>query len=223
MALESLQWEDPKEFEHQPEHDLESLFYVLISICTYVEVPGLLRGPIPLEHERSICANEWWSTNDRHVLARLKASQVSNLDREILNRFSPYWNNFHPVIQGLQKAIWKKECIVSNQKNVATHNAFLDILQKARDAYRDQGEVACPFAPIPATNQDNDVNSVSQKRKNKSLDIDSSLKRVKMVPESTDSISRSRPGPSQPRSSQTGAFLPNGYPSTSFQFINYTA
>ena len=167
MALESLQWEDPKEFEHQPEHDLESLFYVLISICTYVEVPGLLRGPIPLEHERSICANEWWSTNDRHVLARLKASQVSNLDREILNRFSPYWNNFHPVIQGLQKAIWKKECIVSNQKNVATHDAFLDILQKARDAYHDQGEVACPFAPIPAMNQDNDVNSVSQKRKNK--------------------------------------------------------
>ncbi len=171
--------------------------------------------------KKSICANEWWSTNDRHVLARMKASQVSNLDQEILNRFSPYWNDFHQVIQGLQKAIWKKECIVSNQKNVASHDAFLDILTKARDAYRDQGEEACPFAPIPVPDPDDDVNSGSQKRKNDSADIDSSLKRVKMITDSTESISQSRPGPSQARSSQTGALLSNGYPSTRFQFINY--
>lgn len=223
MALEALQWEKPEEFEHRPEHDLESLFYVLVTICSYVEAPGCLCGPVALEKEKSICVNEWWSTYDRHVLARLKASQVSNLDKEVLSRFSPYWKDFCPVIQDLQKAIWKKECIVSNQQNVATHDAFLDILKKARDVYRDQEEEACVFAPTP---EDQDVNSISHKRKNKNLNIESSSKRVRTQPENTGSISQSRPGPSRPCSSQTGGIrqLESEYQSgASFQFINYTA
>lgn len=56
MALDALKWEKPNEFSHQPRYDLESLFRVLLAVCTYTAGPGSLRAPIP--QERSICLNE---------------------------------------------------------------------------------------------------------------------------------------------------------------------
>ncbi len=62
MALESLDWDIPEDFTHAPKHDLESLFYVILAICTYVNSPGSLRSHTPIEDERSLCVNEWWAT-----------------------------------------------------------------------------------------------------------------------------------------------------------------
>ncbi|KJA13306.1 hypothetical protein HYPSUDRAFT_113970, partial [Hypholoma sublateritium FD-334 SS-4] len=104
MAVEALNWKDHEKFDHLPQHDLESLFYVLVTVCTYVDAPGYLRNPVPLKTDLSIPANEWWATFDRHTLARVKSSQVGDLDDQILSRLSPYWKDFHPVIRDLQKA-----------------------------------------------------------------------------------------------------------------------
>lgn len=129
MALEALAWKNPTHFSHQPKHDLESLFYDLLTICTYVEEPGHLRSPIPVDGDESICMNDWWTTYDRHLLARWKASQISHL----LSRFPPYWNDLHQAIRELYQAIWEKDGIAIDQRNVATPDAFLNILTKARD------------------------------------------------------------------------------------------
>lgn len=219
MALEALNWKDHTKFDHKPQHDLESLFYVLVTVCTYVDAPGYLRSPVPLKTELSIPANEWWSTFDRRLLARVKSGQVNNLDDQILSRLSPYWKDFHPVLEGLKKAIWGTERVTTTQENAATHDAILNVLKTARDLYRDQNEELCAFAP---TSENEDANSISQKRKNRNLDVGKGgSKRIRT--HSTGSLSRSRPGPSQTRLSQTGAVRQGGYRSQgSIQFIHYT-
>ncbi|KJA21716.1 hypothetical protein HYPSUDRAFT_123415, partial [Hypholoma sublateritium FD-334 SS-4] len=98
MALESLQWEDTADFTHEPRHDLESLFYVILTICTYVDSPGCLRSAIPDEDERSLCLNEWWATLDGNLLARNKASHMTSLEHCVLRRLPPYWHDFHKYL-----------------------------------------------------------------------------------------------------------------------------
>jgi hypothetical protein len=74
---------------------------------------------------------------------------LSSFDYYILDRLPPYWDDFHPVLQGLHAALWPKECSVLNQPNVATHDAFLEVLTKAIRQYQAAEEVAYPFAPVP--------------------------------------------------------------------------
>ena len=148
MALESLQWEDTADFTHEPRHDLESLFYVILTICTYVDSPGCLRSAIPVEDERSLCLNEWWATLDGNLLARNKASHMTSLEHCVLQRLPPYWDDFHKYLIELRDAIWPGNSYVLDVKNSATHDKFLSILTEARDMYRDCGEVPCPYAPI---------------------------------------------------------------------------
>ncbi len=109
MALESLDWDIPEDFTHAPKHDLESLFYVILAICTYVNSPGSLRSHTPIEDERSLCVNEWWATYDCHLLVRNKAQHITSMDRYILQRLPPYWKDFHEVLLELRGAIWPGE------------------------------------------------------------------------------------------------------------------
>ncbi len=81
MALESLSWETPEDFKHEPRHDLESLFYVILTLCTYVEKPGHLRSLKPLPQERSICLNSWWAIGDHHELARSKGIALTSFEK----------------------------------------------------------------------------------------------------------------------------------------------
>lgn len=198
MALESLQWEVPTEFTHEPRHDLESLFYVILTICTYVDSPGYLRSPVPVENERSLCLNEWWATLDGNVLARSKASHVSSLEYCVLQRLPPYWEDFHQVLIDLRDAIWPEKNYVLHVKNLATHDAFLSILTTARDMYRGKGEAPCPYAPI----SDRQAGyGASQKRKGKDSDAIAEAKRTKVLTETTLSLNRTKVV-KQPRSSQ---------------------
>ena len=80
MALDALIWNSLSEFKHQARHDLESLFYVIIALCTYVDKPGSLRSPLPVAGELSICLNAWWATFDYHDLARNKSAVLSSFD-----------------------------------------------------------------------------------------------------------------------------------------------
>lgn len=84
MALDALKWKVPSDFKHQPKHGLESLFYMLITLCTYVNRPGWLHSPIPAADDLSVCLNEWWATYNHHILACLKGAQLSFFDEYVL-------------------------------------------------------------------------------------------------------------------------------------------
>lgn len=176
MALDALKWDVASDFTHQPKHDLESLFYVLITLCTYTNGPGCLRSSIPGVNELSVCLNEWFTTHDHHVLARHKGAQLSSFDEYVLRRLPPYWNDFHQVLTNLHSVLWPKECAVLNQPNAATHEAFLEVLTKAREMYRQQEDEAYTFAPIPEKRAHP---SGLQKRKENGGDVGEGAKRRK--------------------------------------------
>lgn len=148
MALDSLKWRHASEFTHQPKHDLESLFYVILTLCTYVERPGHLRSPIPMANDPSICLNDWWSIADYHDLARSKAITLSSFTDCTLARLPSYWDDFHPVLEQLHAAIWPEKCVVLDQPNQATHEAFFRILDQARKTYEAKGEQPHLYAPV---------------------------------------------------------------------------
>ena len=156
MALDSLKWETPDEFKHEPRHDLESLFYVILTLCTYVERPGQLRSHQPLPQEKSICLNRWWAIGDYHELARSKAITLSSFKTYVLRSISPYWTDFFPFLEKLHKAIWPEPGVVIEQKNMATHKEFLRILSEAKEYYRNRKETPLEYAAIvdrPATSK----------------------------------------------------------------------
>ena len=125
MALELLKCNPSSQFKHLPKHDLKSFFYVLLTICIYVDSPGYLRSPIPEIHELSVCLNDWWATYDRHAIARQKGIQLFSFDKYVLQRLLPYWNDFHPVLKELHAAFWDSDTAIM-QPN--THQKFLNVL-----------------------------------------------------------------------------------------------
>lgn len=192
MSLDALQWQEIS-FEHQPRHDLESLFYVILTVCTYVDSPGHLRSSVPVGNEPSLCPNEWWSTRDLNHLVRCKGAQMSLFDRYILRRLPPYWNDFHQVLRDLRNAIWPQKTYAQEQPNVASHDKFLDILTAAQETYRKAEEIPCAYAYISEKQADK---SGSHKRKGKNSDVAMGSKRSKTTTQITfeQGPSQSRPG-----------------------------
>lgn len=195
MALDALKWKTPTEFKHQPKHDLESLFYVLITLCTYVNGPGCLRPSTPVANEPSLCLNEWWATYDHHFLARQKGVLLSTFDDYILGRLPSYWDDFHQVLQDLHAVLWPiKNCAVLNQPNAATHEAFLQVLIRAREMYCEKAEEAYSFAPITEKQAGQ---SALQKRKESGGDGSEDAKRRKKLTNAALNLSRSKQGQSR--------------------------
>lgn len=170
MALDSLKWKNPSEFTHQPKHDLESLFYVIITLCTYVEMPSHLRSPIPMADDPTICLNQWWAEGDHRELARVKGIALSSFKNCTLACLPSYWDDFHPVLEELHAAIWAEKSFVVDQPNRATHKEFLRILNKAIEYYKAQAEEPYIYAPVfqrppPSTKRKSAVMSMSEDSK----------------------------------------------------------
>lgn len=191
MALDALKWNVATNFKHLLQHDLESLFYMLITLCTYTNGPGCLCSAIPGADELSICLNEWWAIYDHHALACHKAAMLSSFNEFILQCLLSYWDDFHQVLRDLHSVVWAENCAVLNQPNAATHDAFLEVLTKARDIYLEKGEEAYVFAPIVEKRAGQ---SGLQKRKENGGDVSEDAKRRKRHIGTTITLSRNKQG-----------------------------
>ncbi len=88
-------------FVHQPQHDLKSILYIILYICTLVRGPGLPLLELDATHHVSppICT---WFCNDAirkigyHKLAHLQRPELT-----ILPYFTPYWCDFTPFVKDL--------------------------------------------------------------------------------------------------------------------------
>lgn len=212
MALDSLKWKQASDFTHKPEHDLESLFYVILHLCTYTAGPALLRSHIPGSQEQSICLNEWSNLFDRHQLVRCKASQLDLFQDFVLERLPSYWDDFHPVLLGLRNILWGKESPILSQSNIATHDGFLRVLMEAREKFRDSNEEVRPFAPLKAP-------IPSQKRKDSDKCPDEGAQRGKKAARAEDNkrvtISWAEPAPHNINPQRFSSYIDSGAPSAS--------
>ena len=190
MAIESLSQTKKTKFCHQPKHDLESLFYVILTLCTYTTGPGALRSHIPATYETSICMNYWWYFGqDQHELARHKATMVSCLDENVTSRFAPYWDDFIPFINDLRNVLWPSVTPVQAQKNVATHKGFLKVLTKARDKFKHEPEASSPLE-YALINKSNHPKANTARNSTQPLTTVSSLRKRKDVADADDGSHR---------------------------------
>jgi hypothetical protein len=105
MAIEAL-LENNENFVHKPQHDLESILYIIFYICTFVRGPGLppalSQHQFDVAHHLSppICA---WFTNDMDIrrMGYLKFAHLEFYDTAILPYFAPYWHDFTPFAKDL--------------------------------------------------------------------------------------------------------------------------
>ena len=97
MTIEALLETNPT-FTHKPRHDLESILYIIIYICTFIQGPGLLSFKIPTVFPPLLT----WFTNDRtREIGYRKLAHLQCYDIAILPNFTPYWQDFAPFVKDL--------------------------------------------------------------------------------------------------------------------------
>src|SRR5882757_4344555 len=93
---------------HKPQHDLESILYIILCICTFVRGPGLSLyksdDPPPIR--------TWFGGDGIREIGHRKLAHLECYDIAILPNFAPYWNDFAPFVGDLIKACFPvKPCL----------------------------------------------------------------------------------------------------------------
>src|ERR1700751_2459670 len=92
---------------HKPRYDLESLFFVLIYLCTNVQGPGCLRNVEEFEQFDSVPMTSWFDPKSSFMRLGLdKASAMIPFDPRILPYFSSYFDEIKPCIKSLHLALF---------------------------------------------------------------------------------------------------------------------
>ncbi|KAF8806948.1 hypothetical protein BYT27DRAFT_7013302, partial [Phlegmacium glaucopus] len=88
-------------FCHELRHDLESILYVILWICTSMDGPGIeCRVVDPRFMDLPL---HMWFDKDANIqnLGYLKLGHIFDAERAILNNFPPFWNSFKPFVRQL--------------------------------------------------------------------------------------------------------------------------
>ena len=129
MAIEIL-LEKGRTFHHCLRHDLESLFFVIIWICSHMEGP---------EVERKDAANlviRKWSNLESSLkdLGHIKLAHIDDMVRTILPEITSYWEDFKPFIWELKQAFFP---VRSADPNCITPEKMTEILKRALDTVQE--------------------------------------------------------------------------------------
>jgi hypothetical protein len=129
MAIEALLGTNPP-FIHKPQHDLESILYIILYICTFVQGPGLpLHNPDILRLSLPICS--WFNNDEIREIGYHKLAHLECYSTAILPNFTPYWDDFAPYVEDLINACFPAKASLPNELQYAQ---VLGILEKAYDA-----------------------------------------------------------------------------------------
>jgi Fungal protein kinase len=132
MALE-IMLKSGNKFSHDLRHDLESVFYVLIWVCSHMEGPETERSD-----PHSLPVREWCSMNvNLRKLGLIKLSHLADFEDSILRHFTPYWNDFKPYVRQLMDAFWPT---TFQKSNSMTSEKMLEILKDAITNMKDAEE-----------------------------------------------------------------------------------
>ncbi len=129
MAIEALLATNGK-FTHEPRHDLESVLYIIIFICTFVRGPGL---PI-YSPEASLPIRTWLCGDNTKAIGSRKLANLQDYDIAILPYFAPYWQDFIPFVKDLIVACFPVSMRLPNEFQ---YEQVLGILKKAYNTVRE--------------------------------------------------------------------------------------
>ena len=112
---------------HRVAHDLESVLYVLLFICTHLNGPfGEIRDP-PLYGSNTTHPSgmkEWFNSKyDLYVLGHVKYSQMmAHFESHILNHISPYFHPLMNYITGIWDALIRPDVRGQTDGKKAVHS-----------------------------------------------------------------------------------------------------
>jgi hypothetical protein len=133
MAIEALLAIN-QTFVHKPQHDLESILYIILYICTLVHGPGLPQYELDPTHYMSPPIFTWFCGDSAREIGYRKLYHLKSYDVAILPYFTPYWCDFSPFVKDLIIACFSMGTCLPN---TFQYDQALRILKKA---YNSVGE-----------------------------------------------------------------------------------
>jgi hypothetical protein len=121
-------------FIHKPRHDLESILYIIIYLCTYMEGPAAIKSAAATP--TSLHLNRWFTTDDLKGIGVLKMGNITSADYTIICDFTPYWADFVPFIREMISACFNSPSQPA-EPNSLTYTTMLDILKRAYDVVQE--------------------------------------------------------------------------------------
>ena len=128
MAIEALITEGHEDFAHHPRHDLESILYVILFICTFSKGPNLSRQDF--ETPDTLKMKGWFSTESQQVIGFRKVAHMCQPERTIIPGFTEYWEDFGPFTLDLLHLYFPPESNRAGPNNL-THEGMVSILKKS--------------------------------------------------------------------------------------------
>lgn len=173
MSIETLRLPLDSPFKYHAGHNLESLLYTMLTLCTYTVGPGgQLRENTNDDISKSIKLNEWFSIALRLPLAEKKAFTLESYDTFIQPDLPQYWQDFSPYLQRLINATWNKQ-ILYRADNIATHQAYRTILMDALEKYtKEETKELAVYAFVPKAKRQINNSTSPRKAKRTRLDND---------------------------------------------------
>lgn len=140
MALSILS-NDGRNVLHTPQHDLESLLYILFNIFTSTNGPGNLDVIPPGPDVTSIPLLEWFQdTLSYRKLGRIKQGQLADFLYAIKDHFTDYWKPLGGVAHALFRATFPNgvgghapEPQIQHRQMVTILNATIFLLSQSDD------------------------------------------------------------------------------------------
>ena len=134
MAIEALV-NYGKPFIQQSNHDLESILYVILYVCTYTTGPGTMRKDTDIPKTMTIPLSCWFTKEYVKEIGQTKAGHMMMAKDLIISKFDEYWANFTPFVGELIKTCFPSGI---SERNSLTYASMLAILERAHDAVQDK-------------------------------------------------------------------------------------
>jgi hypothetical protein len=140
MAIEIL-LEEGRTFHHALRHKLESLFFVIIWICSHMEGPQVERKEID-----KLTIRNWFSMESSlRSLGHTKLAHIEDMQRVILPEIPSYWDDFKPFISNLKTAFFPSGAV---KPNCITPERMVEILEEALKAVEEPQSSDSPAEPV---------------------------------------------------------------------------
>lgn len=169
MAIEALITPKNVEFAHLPSHDLESILYVILYICTFTQGPcQSLR--LDFDVPESLYMKSWFSTDSVDVIGFRKVGHMSRPEQTIIPGFTKYWEDFIPYALELIRICFPPEYNTACPNHL-THEKMLVVLEKAYCSVKEPDKISIesskPIAGVKRTRQSGGKAIVVERKKRK--------------------------------------------------------
>jgi len=115
MAVEALLATNGT-FVHKPQHDLESILYIILYICTLVRGPGLPLYNLDVTHpDTPPPISTWFCSDSVREIGYRKLAHLEGYDAAILPYFTPYWCDFTLFVKDMITTCFSlRTCVPNN-------------------------------------------------------------------------------------------------------------